>query len=109
VVQGTVLHKAAMSRTGRGSSSSWYVRNRFTTWQGQTLEGKDDVFPNRWRSLEEGGPVEVEYLPSSPETNRIPGETISAVSYGAIGTGLHLAGAVLLARSRLKTSPEAPS
>jgi hypothetical protein len=54
-VHGTVLGKAATSRKGRGSSSAWYVMYRFTTQQGQTLEGKDEVFPNRWRALEEGG------------------------------------------------------
>ena len=73
----------------------------FTTKQGQTLEGKDEVFPNRWRVLEGGSPLEVEYLSNSPETNRIPGETVGAV--------LLLASAVLLARGRRKTIPEVPS
>ncbi|MGH8069787.1 MAG: hypothetical protein ACRERE_32000 [Candidatus Entotheonellia bacterium] len=109
VVQGIVLDKAATYRTGGDSSSSWYVMYRFTTRKGETLEGKDKVFPNRWRALKEGGPLEVEYLPSSSATNRIPGETVSAVSYGAIGAGLLLAGAVLLARGRRKTIPEAQS
>lgn len=72
----------------------------FTTKQGQTLEGKDEVFPNRWRVLEGGSPVEVEYLSSSPETNRIPWETISAVTYGAIGALLLLTSAVLLTHGR---------
>jgi hypothetical protein len=66
VVQGIVLDKAATYRTGRGSSSSWSVMYRFTTRQGQTLEGKDEVFPNRWRALEAGGPVEIEYPPPRP-------------------------------------------
>jgi hypothetical protein len=73
---------------------------RFTTKQGQTLEGRDEVFPNRWHAMEGGSPVEVEYLSSSPETNRIPGETVGAVTYGAIGAVLLLASAVLLARGR---------
>jgi LPXTG-motif cell wall-anchored protein len=109
VVQGVVLDKAATYHTGRGSSSSWYVMYRFTTRNGETLEGKDAVFPNRWRALEEGGPVEVEYLASSPETNRIPGETVSAITYSAIGGVLLLAGAAVLARGRRKKIPEAPS
>ena len=104
-----MLDKAATYRTGRGSSSSWYVMYSFTTKQGQTLEGKDEVFPNRWRVLEGGSPLEVEYLSNSPETNRIPGETVSAVTYGAIGAVLLLASAVLLARGRRKTIPEVPS
>jgi hypothetical protein len=82
---------------------------RFTTRQGQTLEGKDEVFPNRRRALQDGGPVEVEYVSSSPETNRIPGETINAITDGAIGAVLLLAGAALLARGRRKPIPEAPS
>jgi len=109
IVPGLVLDKAATYRTGRSSSSSWSVMYCFTTRQGQTLEGKDEVFPNRRRALQEGGPVEVEYLSSSPETNRIPGETISAITDGAIGAVLLLAGAALLARGRRKPIPEAPS
>jgi hypothetical protein len=109
VVQGIVLDKAATYRTGRGSSSSWSVMYRFTTRQGQTLEGKDEVFPNRWHALEAGGPVEIEYLPRAPETNRIPAETVSAATYAAIGGSLLLAGAVLLARGRRKTSHQLPS
>jgi hypothetical protein len=106
VVPGTVVRKVATVRKGRGSSSSWYVMYRFTTRQGQTVEGKDEVFPERWRSLEEGGPLEVEYLSNSPETNRIPGETVSGATYSAIGVVLLLAGAALLARGRRKTSPQ---
>jgi hypothetical protein len=50
--------------------------------------------------LEGGTPLEVEYLSSSPETNRIPGETVGAVTYDAIGAVLLLTSAALLARGR---------
>jgi hypothetical protein len=96
IVQGTVLRKMATSGKGRGSSSAWYVIYRFTPRQGPVLEGKDEVFPDRWRILEEGGPVEVEYLSSAPETNRVPGERLSASTYSAIGGILLLTSAVLL-------------
>lgn len=99
-VQGIVLSKAVSRGTsasrGTSSTTSYYVMYKFTTKEGQTIEGKDDVFPNTWRTLKEGGTVEVEYLPNSPDTNRIPGETAKSSTYKNIGRFLFLASAVIL-------------
>lgn len=76
-VQGIVLQKSfspGTPSTGRSPSSPsrHHVTYRFTTKEGRTLEGRADVLPGTWGTLEEGGPVVVEYLPGSPDTNRIP-------------------------------------
>lgn len=88
IVQGTVLSKVANKK---------YVMYRFTTRHGQTIEGKHgDVLADIYYKLLEGGPVEVEYLPGSPETNRIPGQSAKSSTYRNIGGFLLLASAVLL-------------
>ena len=92
-VQGTVLSKQA----GGGSGShKLYVRYRFTTPGAQTIEGRGEVFRRTWATLREGGPVEVQYLPDSPDTNRIPGKSASASTYRGISGGLLLASSVVL-------------
>lgn len=100
-VQGTVLSKTHT----RGSISRYYAMYRFTTKQGQTLEGEDgEVLSDHWRTLEEGGPVAVEYLPSSPETNRIPGRWAQSSTFGIISGLLFLASTTLLLIGRRQAS-----
>jgi len=101
IVQGTILGKTfrkGTSGSGRstGTTSSHYVMYRFTTQEGQTFESKYDVLPGTYRELREGGPVEVEYLPGSPEVNRIPGQRAKPYTYRYIGRFLLLASATAL-------------
>ena len=70
-VQGVVLEKTYSPGTrstgaGRGSPARRTVSYRFTTKEGQRLEGRTDVLPGAWASLKEGDAVTVEYLPESP-------------------------------------------
>jgi hypothetical protein len=65
-----VMTKAA----GHGKGPQHFIFYRFTTPEGRTIDARSDVLPTTWRVLRDGGPVEIEYLPSSPETTRIPGQ-----------------------------------
>src|SRR5687768_14663695 len=65
-----VLRKAA----GHGKGPQHFIFYRFTTPEGRTIHARSDVLPTTWRALRDGGPVEIEYIPSSPETTRIPGQ-----------------------------------
>jgi hypothetical protein len=83
-VQGVVLKKTytpGSTAKGSGSSSKRYISYRFMTKEGQTLEGKYDVLPDAWNSVKEGDPVVVEYLPDSPDTNRIPGQRARSLTW----------------------------
>ena len=53
-VQGVVVKKTYTSGStakGSGSSSKRYISYRFTTKEGQTLEGSYDVLPDAWNSV----------------------------------------------------------
>jgi len=97
-VQGVVVKKTytpASTAKGSGSSSKRYISYRFTTKEGQTLEGRYDVLPDAWNSVKEGDPVVVEYLPDSPDTNRIPEQRARSGTFGIISTVLLVAATVL--------------
>jgi hypothetical protein len=64
--------------------------------KGEKTEGRDEVFPDTYHKLQEGGTVEVESLAESPGTNRIPGESAKSSTYKDIGRSLLLAGVILL-------------
>jgi len=99
-VEGVVLHKAfspgTTSTGGSGSSPSRHSASyRFTTKEGRTLEGRSDVLPGMWRQLKEGDPVVVEYLPDSPDTNRIPEQRARSRTWTVMALVLLAASAVL--------------
>lgn len=56
----------------RGQGANWFVFYRFSTRDGQSIKGRSDVLLGTYQTLETGGPVPVEYLESSPDTNRVP-------------------------------------
>lgn len=104
-VQGVVLEKIYSPGTratgaGRGSPSRYYVRYRFTTTEGRTLEDRADVLPGTWQKLNKGGPVEVEYLANSPDTNRIPGQRARAGVWAIMALALLGASVVLFILAR---------
>ena len=76
-VQGVVLQKTYSPGTSstsgsRGSPARHYISYRFTTKEGRTLESRYDVLPGTWGKFKEGDALVVEYLPDSPDTNRVP-------------------------------------
>ena len=104
-VQGIVLQKTYSQGTrstgGRGGSSSkHYVSYRFTTKEGRTIEGRYDVLPGTWQKLKERDPVTVEYLPDSPDTNRIPEQRARSLTWTIMALVLLVASGVLFIISR---------
>jgi hypothetical protein len=99
-VQGVVLEKTYSPGTSATSSSPssparHYISYRFTTKEGRTLDGRYDVLPTTWRALERGGAVVVEYLPSAPQTNRVPAQRAASLTWAVMAGVLLTASAVL--------------
>jgi hypothetical protein len=113
-VDGVVIQKTYSpgTRSTGGSQSSparHSVSYRFTTKEGRTLEGRADVLPRTWRELEKGGRVVVEYVPSSPDTNRIPDQLARSHTWGVMAAVLLVASGVLFVINRRRRSTEKPS
>ena len=70
---GIVLVKGINRADSDNEETDYWVRYRFTTPDGVQVEGTDEVSLETWESLEERGPIEVEYLASDPRRNRIAG------------------------------------
>lgn len=71
VVEGIVLTKGINRADDDNDTTDYWITYRFTTEDGQVVEGRDTVSVHTWESLEERGPVEVSYLPDSPSRNRV--------------------------------------
>jgi hypothetical protein len=94
-VDGVVVSK----QTGRDAKnlSNYYIEYRFVGPDGQARTGTEKVLGPFWRSLQEGGPVPVQYMRDDPSTHRIPGQVaranvwfaMTAVAY-SIAAWLHL-------------------
>lgn len=111
-VQGTVLQKTYSQGTRRpggrgGSSSKHYVSYRFKTKEGRAIEGKYDVLPDTWQKLKKGDPVTVEYLPDSPDTNRIPAQRARSLTWTIMALVLLVASGVLFIISRRQRRAQA--
>jgi hypothetical protein len=94
-------YKGGTSGVGTGSTGSrryHWVRYRFTTPEGETKEHVDtEVLPTTWRELQEGGPVDIEYLRALADS-RVAGQKASSQTFLAIA--LALFGAALFTRHR---------
>ena len=105
-VHGVVTDKAYSPGSGAGvnartaSFSSYFVLYRFTTTDGRTLDGKDDVLPELWRSLKVGDPVAVEYLAASPDNNQIPEQRAGGRTFLVLGLATLVGGLALVALGR---------
>jgi hypothetical protein len=92
-VQGTVLVKSRItssstSRSTASSTTSYSVTYRFALPTGETRRGAATVGRGTWEALVERGPVEVRYLPESPEVSCIPGQvsdTLAALLFVGLG------------------------
>ena len=49
------------------------IHYSFTTTDGQSIRASEDVSKERWDALNEGDPIEIEYLPGEPSSNRLLG------------------------------------
>jgi len=104
VADGIVLSKNIRRATRSGSNRSqtrYQVTYRFTAADGVTYEGEDDVTTATWDRLQELEPVRIQFLVSSPSTNRLAGQSSGTVTSVAGGIGLIASaiGLVLLVRS----------
>lgn len=83
------------------SSTQYRVRFRFTTQDGSTVEGSQEVDVATWEGLRERDPVEIHYLPSSPTSARLePGANVfTAVIFFLLGAVVGSIGGVLVVRA----------
>lgn len=92
-------HKTGTSGVGHGSTgtrSYYWVRYRFATPEGEAKEHTDtEVLPGTWNELREGGPVDVEYMPSLADS-RVAGQKAASSTYALIAVVLLAAGVVTL-------------
>ncbi len=97
---GIVLAKDIVPASS-SSSTEYRVTYRFTTGQGEVVEGSDAVEIATWEDLQERGPIVVRYLASSPSSNRLTIGTNTALPVALLLVALILAGtgAVLFGRA----------
>lgn len=83
------------------SSTEYRVSYRFTTGQGEVVEGSDAVEIATWERLQERGPIEVRYLPGRPSTNGLAlgTDAVLPVSFLVVGLIVAGTGAVLFGRA----------
>jgi len=105
-VRGTVITKTTRtSSSGTGSRSRnqhYEIIYRFAV-QGEMREGRDELTQDDWDRLKQGGPVEVQYLPDNPSSNRLAGpsrwfENALFVLIGLVLTATGAVGGVRAAR-----------
>jgi hypothetical protein len=96
-VQGTVVSRA-ISHGNRGNNH--HVAYRFTAPDGETIEARDSVLPGTYARLQQGGPVEIEYIAGFPLLNRVAGDTALPVTMWVLGVGGLLGGVWLRRRGR---------
>lgn len=99
VAQGMVLTKEVRrSRSNNSDTTSHYVTYRFAASDGKTVEGRDQLGQSQWERLTERGPVQIVYLPSSVDSNRVLGQThlMLEVIFGILAGFFVLAGGAIL-------------
>lgn len=80
VVEATVVR--TYTTTGSKGSRYYYVEYQFTAQDGHVRQSHDKVDRNTWQDLARGSKIRIQYLPSNPDSNRIPQ---SSNLWGAIG------------------------
>jgi hypothetical protein len=94
-VQATVSSKSIeRAKRGENSRTRYVIAYRFTTTQGEAIDGSAEVSVEEWESLEAGQPFSVTYLPDAPQLSRATGEDdwITALIFTGLGGVLTLLG-----------------
>jgi len=102
VAQGTVLAKSIDRARRDGNPRTKYsIAYRFSTIDGRILENKAEVNVEEWEKLEEGSPLQVTYLPDTPQSVRIAGKKDlgSAFASAVLGGTFALIGGIFFFRS----------
>jgi len=87
-VDATVLDKSIeRAKRGENSRTRYVVNYRFLSDQDQEVESVTEVPVEEWEGLEVGSKLQVSYLPDTPGTNRVDGDTewIAALMFMGIG------------------------
>lgn len=87
-IDALVLDKTIeQAKRGENSSTRYLVTYRFTTAQGETVEGSSEIPVEDWERLEAGQKFPVTYLPDAPASNRphSEGDWIAIYVFLAIG------------------------
>jgi hypothetical protein len=99
--QGMVLTKA-MKGGEKSSDTSYRITFRFSTADGQVVNGSASVSPEIWDRLEERGPVQVTYLPYKPQSNWVKGKKVDRmlpIGFGIVGGIFTLLGGFVLIKA----------
>ena len=88
----------AISHGTRGSNH--HVAYRFTAPDGGTIDGRDSVLPATYARLQQGGPVEIEYIGGFPLLNRVAGDRALPVTMWVLGASGLVGGVWLRRRGR---------
>ena len=101
VVLTKAIERATRSGSNQRSETRYTVTYSFTAEDGRSYEGHSGVSVATWDQLREKEPVQVEYVASSPWTNRVAGESSASLQYIFPGIGFVAAfiGVLLVARS----------
>src|ERR1700730_14940450 len=79
VTTGIVIKKRMRQASDSGSSDTSYeVDYSFNTADETKVEGNDTMDPDAWDQINEGGPIQIEYVASQPRINQI-GVTFSVL------------------------------
>lgn len=87
-VQATVSAKSIeRAKRGENSRTRYVIAYRFTTAQGEAIEGSAEVPVEEWERLEAGHPFSVTYLAGEPRESRAAGEDdwVTALIFTGLG------------------------
>jgi hypothetical protein len=96
-----VLTKSSRVKSGPQSAHSQHTHNivgyRFTTVDGTTVRGSDDVDLPTWQSIRERDPIQIVYLRDEPARSRLANHSSSAPGRSVmLGETLAAVGALFL-------------
>ena len=102
LTDGIVVKRVLNQASDNGNSQTSYaVDYTFTAADGRKITGHDTVDPDIWDQLKEGGPVQIDYLPSKPDINQIGparGNYLAEVLVLGVGAVVWLLGAIVLVK-----------
>jgi len=106
-VEGQVLTRTIRHARSSGSdrgSTQYRVSYRFQAGDGPLHEGSSEVDVHLWEALREQGPVQVQYLPDEPATNRVAGSAdyAGAAVMAGVGGLFSVAGGTIFLFSLIK-------
>jgi hypothetical protein len=86
------------NQQNNSQETKYDVGYRFTTQDGESIQGTNEIDLGTWRSIRERAPIQIVYLPGSPERSRLVAAESGATPWNAslLGGALAAGGALLL-------------